>query len=80
MLDYIKLPASALTSFKGTTAVYCIDPVTLTLRVAPVQVVRYSADDIYVSTGLKPGDRVAIAGVNKLRPDMKVALYKEQER
>ena len=55
-------------------------PATLTLRVVPVQVVRYSAADIYLSAGLKPGDRVVIAGVNKLRPDMKVALYKEQER
>lgn len=79
-LDYIKLPASALTSFKGNTAVYRIDPSSMTLRLVPVQVVRYSANDIYLSSGLKSGDRVVIAGVNKLRPDMKVALYKEQER
>lgn len=77
-VDSVKLPASSLTSTHGQAAVYLVDPVTLTLHVVPIHVVRYTTTDIYVSAGLKPGNRVVVAGVNKLRPDMKVALDKDQ--
>jgi len=75
--DSVQLPASALTSIHDQPAVYIVDPSTLTLRAQPVHVVRYTDINAFISTGLKSGDIVVVAGVNKLRPDMQIALEKD---
>lgn len=78
-LDNVRLPASSLTSVNGQPAVYLVEPSTRILHVEPIHVVHYTDTDIFVSEGLKSGDIVVVAGVNKLRPDMKVALDKDDD-
>ncbi|WP_412548215.1 hypothetical protein [Serratia nevei] len=46
----------------------------LTLALRKVNVIRYSSEDVFIADGLKPGDKVVIAGVSKLRPGEKVSL------
>lgn len=72
--DSAQLPAAALTSLDGQPAVYLVNPLTQVLRIQSVHVERYSGSDIFVSAGLKSGDLVVVAGVNKLRPGMKVVV------
>ncbi len=37
-------------------------PDTLTFGIAQVNVIRYSSEDVFIADGLKPGDKVVIAG------------------
>jgi len=68
------VPASALTRHGQQPAVYVVDPKKLTVGLKNITVVRYSASEIFISQGLSDGDRVVIAGTNKLRPDEKVTI------
>ena len=65
--DLVELPASALTSANGATAVFVFDKTTSKLVYRTVQIDRYDDQNIYVSSGLETGDIVATAGVSKLR-------------
>ncbi|GLW38277.1 RND family efflux transporter MFP subunit [Pectobacterium carotovorum subsp. carotovorum] len=76
----IELPASALTRQGDKPAVYVVNAETQTVRLQSVSVVRYSDTAIFVSEGLKQGDRVVTAGVSKLRPDEKIRLSDEERR
>ena len=69
----IALPASSVTSEDGRPAVFVVDPATHALLRKPVEVARYSAAQVMVSSGLAAGDAVVTAGVSKLRPGQKVA-------
>ncbi|CVD28848.1 MULTISPECIES: efflux RND transporter periplasmic adaptor subunit [Serratia] len=68
------LPASAMTRDGADPAVLIVQPDTLTLALRKVNVTRYSSEDVFIADGLKPGDKVVIAGVSKLRPGEKVSL------
>ena len=61
------LPASAMTRDGADPAVLIVQPDTLTLALRKVNVIRYSSEDVFIADGLKPGDKVVIAGVSKLR-------------
>lgn len=76
----IELPASALTRQGEQPAVYVVNTATQTIRLQPVSVARYSDTTIFISGGLKQGDRVVTAGVSKLRPDEKIRLDEEGRR
>ncbi len=43
-------------------------------------VARYTGDDVLVSAGLSDGERVATAGVSKLRDGEKVAVTQEDAK
>lgn len=68
------LPASAMTRDGADPAVLIVQPDTLTLALRKVNVIRYSSEDVFIADGLKPGDKVVIAGVSKLQPGEKVSL------
>ncbi|AIA71793.1 efflux RND transporter periplasmic adaptor subunit [Pectobacterium atrosepticum] len=76
----IELPASALTRQEENPAVYVVNTETQTVRLQPITVARYSDTAIYITDGLKQGDRVVTAGVSKLRPDEKIRLDEEGRR
>lgn len=75
----IHLPPSALTAQDGKPAVWVIAPDTMTVTLRPVEVSRYSADDVTVVSGLKTGDRVVTAGVQALYPNQKISLLDDAD-
>lgn len=62
----IEIPASALTRIAGRPAVFVIDA-SSSLKRKSVVISRFSAADVYIQSGLIPGDRVVTAGVSMLR-------------
>jgi RND family efflux transporter MFP subunit len=77
--ELVKLPASALTTSEKGTAVFVVDAATGAVQRRPVHVSRFDERFLYVSTGLKTGERVATTGVAKLR-DGEQALVQEGGR
>jgi RND family efflux transporter MFP subunit len=63
----IEIPASALTRIAGRPAVFVIDGSGSRLKRKSVVISRFSAADVYIQSGLIPGDRVVTAGVSLLR-------------
>jgi RND family efflux transporter MFP subunit len=70
----VRLPASAITSQDDKPAVYVVDVPSMKLQRRPVEVTRFGAEHVFIAAGLKSGDRVVTAGVNKLRPGQIVAV------
>ncbi|AOF88377.1 efflux RND transporter periplasmic adaptor subunit [Sinorhizobium sp. RAC02] len=69
-----RLPIAALFSQNNQTAVWVVDAATSTTKLVPVEVQRFDTGHFLVTKGLASGDRVVVAGVQQLRPDMKVRL------
>lgn len=65
--ELVKLPASALTTSENGAAVFVVDGQTGTSHRRPVQLSRFDERFLYVSAGLKEGERIATTGVAKLR-------------
>jgi membrane fusion protein, multidrug efflux system len=70
----IEVPASALTRAEGQPAVWVVDPVTATVMLRNIEVLRHDPVSVVVAQGLEPGDVVVTAGVQALRPGQKVRL------
>jgi len=70
----IRIPASALVRSDRQTAVWIVDPKTLTVAPRVVEVGSYDPGRVVVAAGLQPGDIVVTAGVQALRPGQKVRL------
>ena len=70
----IVIPALAMFRSEGRTAVWVVDPVTLTVSARPIQVRANDSSEVHVESGLKPGDIIVTAGVQALRPGQKVRL------
>ena len=68
------LPASAITREGADPAVFIIQPETSELVLRKVKTIRYSSADVFISAGIKAGDKVVTAGVSKLRPGETVSL------
>lgn len=68
------VPGSALFDKDGKPAVWLFDPATSKVQLHPITVSRYESDRVIVSDGLKKGDIVVTAGVNRLREDQTVRL------
>ncbi len=72
----IALPASALTRFSDKPALLVVDAASR-LQLRPVVLARFNAQQIFVTAGIQPGERVVTAGVNTLQPGEKVSLMQE---
>lgn len=73
-----KLPLPAVFEEQGRSAVWVVDPATMTVRAQPVQVGGAEGKEIVIVGGLQPGQRVVTAGVHVLTPGQKVTLYAER--
>jgi RND family efflux transporter MFP subunit len=71
----IKLPTSALRQDGQGTAVWVLDEATMTVNSQVVQLGPVDGNDVVVTSGLQPGQRVVSAGVHVLSPGQKVTVY-----
>ena len=74
----ITLPTSALRQDGQATAVWVLDPRTMTVASQPVQIATADGNEVVVAGGLKEGQQVVTAGVHVLSPGQKVMLYREK--
>lgn len=72
----IKLPTSALRQEGKGSAVWVLDPATMTVRSQPVQIATADGNEAVITSGLQPGQKVVSAGVHVLSPGQKVTIYK----
>lgn len=77
-MQVIKLPTSALKQDGKTTAVWVLDPASMTVRSQPVEVPTADGNDAVIASGLAPGMLVVVAGVHVLQAGQKVTIYKEK--
>ena len=73
--ELIQLPTSALKEEAGQTVVWLLDEASMTVNPQPVQVGTVEGNQVSISSGLKPGQKVVSAGVHVLSPGQKVAVY-----
>ncbi|MEA3394511.1 MAG: efflux RND transporter periplasmic adaptor subunit [Pseudomonadota bacterium] len=74
----IKLPTSALRQEGQATAVWVLDPASMTVKSQPVQIATADGNEAVVAGGLQPGTLVVAAGVHVLSPGQKVMIYQEK--
>jgi RND family efflux transporter MFP subunit len=70
-----KLPLSAVMQREGRTAVWLLDPSSMTVRAQPIEVAGAEGNTVLVAAGLSPGQVVVTAGVHVLNPGQKVRHY-----
>lgn len=73
--DITKLPLAAVFEHEGNSAVWVVDPQTMTVARTPIKVAGADGNSVVVSSGLQAGQRVVTAGVHVLTPGQKVTLY-----
>lgn len=71
----IKLPTSALRQEGQGTAVWLLDEASMTVNTQAVQVGPVDGNEVVITSGLKPGQKVVSAGVHVLSPGQKVTVY-----
>jgi multidrug efflux system membrane fusion protein len=71
----IKLPTSALRQEGQGTVVWLLDEASMTVNTQAVQVGRVDGNEVVITSGLKPGQKVVSAGVHVLSPGQKVTVY-----
>lgn len=71
----VRLPLSAVAQIEGKTAVWLVDPASMTVKVQPVAVAGADGNTVVVASGLQPGQVVVTAGVHVLNPGQKVKYY-----
>ncbi len=76
-VQVIKLPTSAFRQDGKQSAVWVLEPASMTVRLQPVQIATADGNEVVVAGGLQPGMRVVVAGVHVLSPGQKVTIYKE---
>jgi len=69
----VSLPSTAIFQKEGKPAVWIVQADN-TLELRPVRVERYDTDRVYISDGIRTGDRVVTAGVHRLAAGEKVKL------
>ncbi len=74
----IKLPTSALRQEGQSTAVWVLDPKTLTVQSQVVQIATADGNEAVLAGGLQEGQLVVSAGVHVLSPGQKVTIYREK--
>jgi RND family efflux transporter MFP subunit len=74
----LKLPTSALRQDGAGTAVWVLDPASMTVRSQPVQVATADGNEAVIAGGLQPGMQVVAAGVHVLQPGQKVRLWQDR--
>jgi len=73
----IKLPLTAVMQQQGKTAVWLVEPATMTVKAQAIQVAGAEGNSVIVADGLQPGQVVVTAGVHVLTPGLKVKYYGE---
>lgn len=73
----LRLPTSALRQEGSQTTVWVLDEASMTVRSVPVQLGPVHGNEVVISHGLQPGQRVVAAGVHVLSPGQKVVVYGE---
>ncbi len=68
------LPASAIVTRDGKTRVWIIPEGTEAVALRDVTTAGTSGDRVSITSGLKPGDRVVVAGVNSLTDGQKIRI------
>lgn len=77
--DRIAVPANiALADDTGNTFVWLIDPSSMTVRRAPVELGQLFGSEVEVRNGLSDGDMIAASGVHRLREGMTVRRFTRQ--
>ncbi len=71
----IKLPTSALRQEGQATVVWLLDEASMTVSTQPVVVGPIDGNEVVITSGLKPGQKVVSAGVHVLSPGQKVTVY-----
>ncbi len=71
----IRLPLSALRQDGPGSAVWVLDPASMTVSSRPVQVGAPEGNEVVVTSGLSAGMQVVATGVHVLSPGQKVSLY-----
>ena len=72
------IPANAvLADEEGNSTVWKVDPDTMTVSRARIQLGDMAGDQVRVLSGLNPGDRIATSGVHNLREDMQVSELRQ---
>jgi membrane fusion protein, multidrug efflux system len=74
----LKLPTSALRQEGDATAVWVLEPASMTVALRRVEVATADGNDVVIAGGLQPGTLVVSAGVHVLSPGQKVTLYQEK--
>jgi RND family efflux transporter MFP subunit len=77
-VQLIKLPTSAFRQEGQASAVWVLDPATLTVKLQPVEIATADGNEVVVASGLTPGMQVVVTGVHVLSPGQKVTIYKEK--
>lgn len=75
VVSVIKLPLAAVFEQQGRSAVWLLDPASMTVRAQPIQVAGAEGNQVLVAAGLTPGQVLVSAGVHVLTPGQKVSLY-----
>lgn len=70
------LPTTALRQEGEGTAVWVLDEASMTVQPQKVTLGPVQAQQVVIASGLKPGQKVVVAGVHVLSPGQKVTLYK----
>jgi RND family efflux transporter MFP subunit len=70
----MEIPATALTKFNERPAVWVVDPVSRTVSIRNVEVLRYGQAMVALSGGLDTGETIVTAGVQALHPGQMVRL------
>ena len=71
------LPLSSLFRSGAQPAVWVVDRATGKLTLVPVEVREYRHETVALSAGVKPGQLVVTAGVQKLDPALTVRVWEE---
>lgn len=71
----IRLPLSALRQEGAGSAVWLLDPASMTVKSQPVQLGAADGNEVVVVSGLAAGMQVVATGVHVLSPGQKVSLY-----
>lgn len=71
----ILLPTSAFFKDGNASAVWVLDPASMTVKLTHVDISTADGNNVVVGSGLKPGMQVVTAGVHVLSPNQKVTLY-----
>ena len=71
----LKLPSSALRLDGNTTAVWVLDPASMTVKSQAIDVKTADGNDAVVSSGLSAGDQVVMSGVHVLTAGQKVSIF-----
>ena len=68
----VKLPLTAVTQLQGRSAVWLVDPASMTVQPQPIAIGGADGNQVVVLGGLSAGQRVVTAGVHVLTPGQKV--------